>query len=520
MKKTTPQKTVAEQLAQAMAWHREGRSQQAAAAYRAILAGAPDHFDALHLLGVCALQDGDAQTAHDLIVRALALKPDDATALMHLASAQQRLAQLDSALRSYRRALALAPDDAMAINNCGNLLREMQRHTEALAMFERALRLDPDYAEAYNNLGGTLVDLHRHEEALLCFERALKLAPDYLDAHYNSGNALQFLQRTDAALRSYERALAIDPDDIEASVNAGICRLLHGDLQGGWPLYEARWRRLPVPDYLPPQWRGDAPLAGKTILVYAEQGLGDTIQMCRYVALLAAQGADVVLRVQPALKALLAQLPGARVVLADDEAPPRVDYHCSLMSLPFAFGTSLATIPAGAPYLRADPARVAAWTQRLGAPAGRRIGLAWSGNRGHDRDGSRSIPLMQLRGLFGADAQFVSLQPELRAIDRIVLENDQRIASHAAQLTDFAETAALIAQLDLVISVDTSVAHLAAAMGKPVWLLLAYAPDWRWLLERDDSPWYPTMRLFRQSVRGDWDGVVAEVAHALAARVA
>src|SRR5476649_2395300 len=316
------------------------------------------------------------------------------------------------------------------------------------------------------------------------------------------------------------RALAIAPDDVEARVNAGICRLLQGDLQGGWRWYESRWRRLPLPDHAPPQWCGDAPLAGKTILVYAEQGLGDTIQMCRYVALLAAQGADVVLRVQPALKALLSQLAGARMVLADGEPLPAFDYHCSLMSLPFAFDTSLATIPAGAPYLRADPARAAAWAQRLGAPAGRRIGLAWSGNRGHDRDGSRSIPLMQLRGLFGADAQFVSLQPELRAIDRIVLENDQRIASHAAQLTDFAETAALIAQLDLVISVDTSVAHLAAAMGKPVWLLLAYAPDWRWLLERDDSPWYPTMRLFRQSVRGDWDGVVAEVAHALAARVA
>src|SRR5476649_1652111 len=191
------------------------------------------------------------------------------------------------------------------------------------------------------------------------------------------------------------RALAIAPDDVEARVNAGICRLLQGDLQGGWRWYESRWRRLPLPDHAPPQWCGDAPLAGKTILVYAEQGLGDTIQMCRYVALLAAQGADVVLRVQPALKALLSQLAGARMVLADGEPLPAFDYHCSLMSLPFAFDTSLATIPAGAPYLRADPARAAAWAQRLGAPAGRRIGLAWSGNRGHDRDGSRSIPLMQ-----------------------------------------------------------------------------------------------------------------------------
>src|SRR5471032_842245 len=399
MKKKAPQQTIAEQLAQAMAWHRDGRLPQAAAAYRAILAAEADHFDALHLLGVCALQDGDAPTAHGLIARALALKPDDVTAQMHLANAQQRLGQPDAALRSYRRVLELAPDDAMAFNNCGNLLREMQRHAEALAMFERALQCDAHYAEAYNNLGGTLVDLHRHEEALLCFDRALRLAPDYLDAHYNLGNALQLLGRTGAALRSYERALAIAPDDVEARVNAGICRLLQGDLPDGWRWYESRWRRLPLPDHAPPQWRGDAPLAGKTILVYAEQGLGDTIQMCRYVALLAAQGADVVLRVQPALKALLSQL------------------------------------------------------------AGRRIGLAWSGNRGHDRDGSRSIPLMQLRGLFGADAQLVSLQPELRAIDRIVLENDQRIASHAAQLTDFAETAALIAQLDLVISVDTSVAH-------------------------------------------------------------
>src|SRR5476649_1928379 len=352
MKKKAQQQTIAEQLAQAMAWHRDGRLPQAAAAYRAILATEADHFDALHLLGVCALQDGDAPTAHQLIARALALKPDDATAQMHLANAQQRLGQPDAALRSYRRVLELAPDDAMAFNNCGNLLREMQRHAEALAMFERALQCD---------------------------------------AHYNLGNALQLLGRTGAALCSYERALAIAPDDVEARVNAGICRLLQGDLQGGWRWYESRWRRLPLPDHAPPQWCGDAPLAGKTILVYAEQGLGDTIQMCRYVALLAAQGADVVLRVQPALKALLSQLAGARMVLADGEPLPAFDYHCSLMSLPFAFDTSLATIPAGAPYLRADPARAAAWAQRLGAPAGRRIGLAWSGNRGHDRDGSRSI---------------------------------------------------------------------------------------------------------------------------------
>ena len=511
------QPTAAQQLAQAMAWHREGRLQQAADLYRAILAGEPGHFDALHLLGVCALQGNDAQAAHELIGRAVALKPQDATAQMHLAHAQQRLGQPDAALRSYQRVLELAPDDAMAMNNCGNLLREMQRHAEALLMFERALLRDAGYAEAYNSLGGTLVDLHRHEEALLCFERALQLAPDYLDAHYNTGNALQFLRRTDAALRSYERALAIDPGDVDASVNAGICRLLQGDLPGGWRLYEARWRRLPVPDYLPPPWRGDAPLAGKTILVYAEQGLGDTVQMCRYVALLAAEGADVILRVQPALKTLLSQLPGARLVLADGEALPGFDYHCSLMSLPYAFGTRLATIPAGAPYLQADPARVAAWARRLGAPAGKRIGLAWSGNRGHDKDQARSIPLIQLRGLLGADAQFVSLQPELRAIDRVVLEHDQRIGSHAPQLSDFAETAALVAHMDLVISVDTSVAHLAAALGKPVWILLAYSPDWRWLLGRSDSPWYPTVRLFRQTARGDWHGVVAEVARALAA---
>ena len=519
MDQNTHQHTV-DLLARAIALHQNGDLPAAAALYLEILAVAPDHFDALHLLGVYALQTGDLPAAYDLLERAVALKPDDATAQMHFAHALQRQGLFERALRTYRHAVALAPNDAMALTNYANLLLEMKRHPEALPLLERAVQLAPDYAEAYNNLGSALVDLRRYDEALVCIERALELDPDYMVAHYNRGNALQSLRRIDAALRSYERALALAPGDVDANVNAGICKLLSGALEQGWPQYEWRWRKpsyqTRMSAFEQPWWRGETALRDTTLLLHAEQGYGDTLQLCRYAALLAEQGARVLLRVQPALKTLLAGLPGVQQVLSEADPLPAFDLHCPLMSLPLAMRTSLATIPSGAAYVHADPARVEDWGRRLGPATRPRIGLAWSGNANHDNDRQRSIPLAQLRALLTADADFFSLQKDPRAVDRIVLANDERLHDHAAQLTDFADTAALLAHMDLVISVDTSVAHLAGAMGKPVWILLPFVPDWRWLLERDDSPWYPSARLFRQSRDGNWDGALADLARALA----
>ena len=348
----------------------------------------------------------------------------------------------------------------------------------------------------------------------------LALRPDHAEAYYNRGIALQSMLRLPEALESYRRAVALRPDYALAHWNESLCRLLMGDFEGGWREYE--WRRE-VREFAPqyhdfprPLWLGEQEVAGRTILLHAEQGFGDTLQFCRYASLLAARGARVILEVQPPLKSLLTRLSGPAMVLAQGEPLPEFDLHCPLMSLPLACGTTLDTVPAAERYLTADPERVAACSARLGNTARPRVGLVWSGNPAHGNDYARSIALVDLLGsLDGAGVTFVSLQKDVRSHDRATLAARADILHCGEELRDFDDTAAWIEAMDLVISVDTSVAHLAGALGKPVWVLLPYAPDWRWLLEREDSPWYPTARLFRQPRSGDWDGVLLAVACAL-----
>lgn len=529
-------------MQQAVELHQRGELAQAAALYLQVVEAEPDHPHALHMLGVYALQSGDPQAALDLIERAAALLPHDATPQLNLGAVHKQLQRYDAALACLQRALDLAPDHVMALNNYGATLLAMQRAADALPWLERALRVDPSYADGWNNLGNALFELRRHQEALLCAERALQLQPQHLEALFNRANTLQILNRTDDALASYAAVLRLDPEHVETQFNMAVCRLLAGDFENGWPQYEWRWRKpayqAQSPGCTQPLWHGQCALDGKTLLVYAEQGFGDTLQFCRYVPLLAARGARVILRVQPALTALMAALPGVARVVGDDEPLPDCDLHCPLMSLPLAFATQPATIPAATPYLRADPQLGAAWQAQLAsarlssAPSAKpasssasrqRIGIAWAGSSGHANDQQRSIPLIQLRRIVTPAADFISLQKDLRAVDMLQLDGgdgiDDGIRQFAALQTDFAQTAALVAQLDLVICVDTAIAHLAGALGKPVWLLLPFAPDWRWMLGCDDSPWYPTMRLFRQPRRGDWDAVLDAVAEALSARL-
>ncbi|MBC7859932.1 MAG: glycosyltransferase family protein [Burkholderiaceae bacterium] len=507
-------------LQRAIAAHQQGDLQQAGLLYLEILEVEPNNFDALHLLGVYALQSGDAQAACDLIGRAVEVDPNEALAFSNLGVARQRMRRFDDALRAYQSALRINPEHQAALSNCGSTLQEMQRHGEAIAFFERALRVKPDYAEALSNLGNSLIALKRPEEALIVLDRALELNQAYVAALFNRANALQYLNRPDEAILSYRRALLIDPGHVDANFNDGVCRLLNGDFENGFRQYEWRWRKeayLPLKqEFGAHLWLGAPDLQGKTILVYSEQGLGDTIQFCRYVKLLAGLGAKVIVRVQPALKSLLSGLPGAQQVLGTGEALPAFDFHCPLMSLPLAFQTRLDTVPAEPSYLAADPARVAAWQAKLGPKTLPRIGLAWAGSAGHDNDAARSIPLLTLMRLVGENAQYVSIQKDLGALDRLLLARQSALLHFAEAQTDFAETAALIANLDLVVTVDTSVAHLAAAMGKPVWILLPWAPDWRWMLERADSPWYPSATLVRQPKAGDWDSVLARVAAQIA----
>jgi tetratricopeptide (TPR) repeat protein len=463
---------------------------------------------------------GDALASYD---KALALDPDNPNnvgiwksrgALLYKAG------RYDEAVASYERVLAVKPDDADAWMSRGNALRLLRRYDEALACQERAVALDPGRADVHSNRASVLLGLGRCDEALAGYDRALAIVPDHAEVLANRATALGQLGHRDDALACFRRALALRPDFPAATGKMGMLQLLMGDFREGWANNECRWH---LPDASPnalrqaaPQWRGE-PIAGKTIVLYAEQGLGDTIQFVRYAPMVTTTGARVILAVQAVLKRLVEQAAPQALVLVTGEKGPPFDLQCPLLSLPLAFGTELDTIPRDVPYVHADADRVAAWRSRLPAGGGKRVGLVWAGNSAHGNDRNRSIDLARLQPLFDAPGiQFVSLQRELRPGDAAILESSPNVAHVGDQLADFADTTALIECLDVVVAVDTSVAHLAGAMAKPVWILLPFSPDWRWLLGRDDSPWYPTARLFRQPATGDWDSVIARVRAELA----
>jgi tetratricopeptide (TPR) repeat protein len=362
--------------------------------------------------------------------------------------------------------------------------------------------------------------LKRFDEASANYDRALALRPDYPEAHTSLGVTLHALKRFDEELRCYERALAVRPDFVEAHYNRALCRLLIGDFDRGWAEHEWRWQTEQFKhsrgNFVQPQWTGSQEIGGKTILLHAEQGFGDTIQFCRYAPRVAALGARVILAVQGPLRDLLQSLDGVAQVMARGDALPPFDLHCPFLSLPLVFGSRLDTIPHETPYLRVSAQAAANWGARLPPKTRPRLGLAWSGRPEHNNDLNRSIDLASfLSPLQGIDATLVSLQREVRAADAVVLQERSDVIHFGQELKDFSDTAALAANMDLVIAVDTSVAHLAGALAKPVWILLPFVPDWRWLLDRDDSPWYPTARLFRQDDSRRWDSVFARLRAAL-----
>lgn len=540
---------IAATLRKALAYHQGGQLDLAETLYRAILVQSPAQVDASQLLRVIEAErtkpaagrgrsprhasGGNSSAAAHMRLgnalrtlkrheealasygRALALRPDYPQALYNRGNALRALKRHEDAVADYDRALALRPDYPQALSNRGNALRDLKRHEEALASYERLLVLTPDDAGTLNNRGIVLRALRRHEEALASFERALALRPDDAKTLNNHGNVLRALNRHEEALASYQRALALKPDYAGAHWNEALCRLLLGNFATGWQKYEWRWQRetftSPQRDFIQPLWKGQQSLAGKTVLLHAEQGFGDTIQFCRYAGLVASQGATVMLEVQPPLRSLMSSLAGVARVLGKGEPLPAFDYHCPLLSLPLVFDTRLETIPATVPYLRAPAERVSHWEARLGPKTAPRVGIAWSGRPKHKNDHNRSLALSTLAPLLRQGIRIISVQKDVRPGDRDFLERRGDIMNCGAALTDFADTAALISLLDLVISVDTSVAHLAGALGKPVWVLLPFSPDWRWLLARDDSPWYPTARLFRQSSIGGWNGVISHV---------
>ena len=538
---------------QALALHRSGRLSEAASLYAKLLALFPANAQLLASLGIIALQQGRPDESERLLGQSLMIAPDEPVALSNRGIALQQLNRPGEALASYERAILLNPDSAELHNNRGLVLAALGRPEEALAACDRALALMPGHPEAHNNRGSILQSLARFDEALASHDRAIAarpnspsafnnrgkalrdlgrldeaaasyahaiaLRPDYAEAHYNLAVVLEESGGFADALASYDRAIALKPDYASAQWNKSLLKLLTGDYEEGWPLYEWRWKRSGGErrrSFDQPLWLGEPLAPGTTVLIHAEQGLGDTLQLCRYAPLVEALGARVVLELPSAVATVIATLPGHCTIVARGAPLPAFDRQCPIMSLPLACRTTVASIPAAVPYLFADAAKREAWRRRLGQRTRPRIGVAGSAAHGNDRN--RSIPPRMLEPLLRLPLDFHVLQKDLRPGDADSLGRFESVHWHSQNLGDFSDTAALIQEMDLVISVDTSVAHLAGALGRPVWILLPFKPDWRWMLGRSDSPWYPTAVLHRQSAVGDWSDVISEVAERLRRR--
>ncbi len=509
-------------LRRALDAHEAGDLAAADRLYAAVLQHEPENFDALHGLGQLHCQCRRFDTALVLIRTALRADPKRADGFASLGLAFYYLRQLKDALTSFDDGLRIAPANAELLNLRGVALLELARAGEALESFARALLADPAFFDAQANYGNALFRLNRPAEALAVYDRALTIKPESAELLTNRAIALCKLDRPHEALMSVSRALVSKPDFTQARFTESLVRLTLGDFRAGWRGYESRWQTRNLSpqrrDFIAPLWLGGGSLAGKTVLLHAEQGFGDTMQFVRYAPLVAAQGAKVVIEVQRELVRLLTGMKGVDAVIGRGTLLPPFDLHCPLISLPLAFATELATIPAPVPYIGAADDDIRRWRELL--PQRRpRIGVVWSGDPVHDNDANRSISLKTLAPVFAAaDIDFVSLQHQMRDEDRGALQDFPNLLQLDRGFRDFADTAAVIASLDAVISIDSAVAHLAGAMGKELFLLLPFGADFRWLRERPDTPWYPTAQLFRQPQFADWDSVIERLAQELRAK--
>ena len=558
-------------LTRGMALHQQGRLAEAEKLYREVLQQSPKRFDALYLLGIAALASHKHQRAVGLIDRSIRQNPafppawsNKGLALAHLGRRAEALScfekalQLDpafaeawynrgtalkdlgrpeEAIASFDKALAIRPDDAEALNNRALVLSSLQQHAEALASLDKALALDPNLAQAHTNRGNALTGLKRPDDALASYDHALRQRPDFAEAWCNRGDALHELNRTDDAIASFRRALALKPNFAEAHFGLSLTLLATGRYQEGFSHNEWRKKRTNpegARSFPQPAWLGDRPIEGKTLFIHPELFLGDMINFCRYAVLAQSRGAAVFLAVQEPLRRLLISLNGEPVmatahapaappivIIGEHELPPRFDTHCPLMSLPLAFRTTLETVPANVPYLHPEPERTAAWRHKLGNH-GFKIGICWQGSAA-SVEMDRTFP--------AASFQAISKIPDVRLISLQTGEGVEQLSNLpdgmavefyddvGAGLRPFEDTAAIMANLDLIITSDTSTAHLAGALGRPTWIALKQVPDWRWGLQGDATPWYPTAQLFRQRTRNDWTTVFDDIQIALAKRL-
>lgn len=536
-------------LNEGFALHQQGKLDEAHFHYEAVLKADPRNFDALHLLGVIAHQRHDHAAAMTLLDRAIQHNPRSALAHLNRGNTLKEMGDLQRAVAGYEQAIAIQPGYAEAYFNLGIALQEFQQPDRALVCYREAVGLKPDFAEAYFalgnalqehgqidaaivslqeatrlrpgfvaafcNLGNLFKEVGRLDDAVAVYAEAIRLQPDFAVAHCNLGNVQKEKQQFQSAIASYNRATTLNPDFAEAHWNRSLVHLLLGEFEAAWPLFEWRWKakknNISLPDFGRPLWLGEQALTGTTILICWEQGFGDTIQFCRYVPLVQALGAKVLLVVPPSLVPLLKTLHGVDQVLSPDEPVSDFDYYCPLMSLPMAFHTTLNTIPAPSAYLHAEENRMQFWKAKLPHSSRKRVGIAWSGSATNK---SRSLPLAELIQHLPRHLDYVCIQKDVTDMERVILA-EQNMFYFDQDIADFSDTAALCGLLDLVISIDTSAVHLAGAMGKPTWVLLPHLPDWRWLLDRSDSPWYPSMRLIRQEEMGAWHTVLQRVAHDL-----
>ena len=536
-------------LENAVALHRVGRLDEAQKIYSYLLNKEPANVDVLQLWGMLATQTSQHQLALELAHKAVKICPEDAfvhctlgmalftkgkpedavqsldysirlnphnaEAYCARGMALEALGQLQEALHDYEAAASLNPQYAEAYFNQGNVLKKLGRHEEAVSCFDQAISLRPMYAEAHNNRGSALKEMDLLELALKSYEQAIQCNPAYAEALTNKGIIQRDLQRLEDAIQSYDMALEIDPDYNEAHWSKAITLLLKGDLEAGFHAYEWRWKRgirlfvsQPLDSTL---WLGSESLEGKTIVLFAEQGYGDAIQFSRYILNVALLGARVILQVPIPLIRLLKGVEGVSQVIVSGQEIPAHDFHCPLMSLPLAFQTRLDSIPIFQNYLQTDTDLLQFWRSKLGHKKTLRVGLAWSGSTTHLNDVRRSMTLSVLEQFLPGSLEYVCLQKELREADAALLPGRLNIRYWGEEITDFADTAALCELMDIVISVDTSVAHLAASLGKTTWILLPYAPDWRWMLHRCDSPWYPSVRLYRQDETMSWQSALVQM---------
>ncbi len=523
-----PDDMPADELEAGRRLHQQGRLSDAQSLYAQVLAREPRNAEALQLMGLLAIQGRNPAAAVDLLSQALQAAPHVAGIYSNRAVALAALDRLDEALADYDRAIALQPDFPETYVNRANALARLGRLGDALLGYEAALALRPDHAAAALGRADILGHLGRHEDAAAAYDLAAGLNSANPVAHYNRGNVLRVLRRTEEAIAAYDRAVELDRDFAVAHHNRAFCLLQRGDFAEGWRAYEWR-RRCPTfddPRYgLDRLWTGEQSLAGKTLYVFPELFLGDMLQFCRYAVSAERLGARVVLGAPASMHELLQTLSPSLELIAEDAAPAAFDYQIPLLSLPGAFGADLSTLPGETAYLRADPGRAAKWKARIGEQ-GLRIGVVWQGSTlPYALPLQRSYPLAALYGISQVPGvRLVSLQKH-NGLDQL----ERLPASMAVEtLGDdfdpgpqaFVDTAAAMTCCDLVIAMDTSAAHLAGALGVPTWLALPYVADWRWLADRDDSPWYPSMRLFRQEARGDWAGVFARMESLLRTRQA